>query len=76
VSSNTPARQGLDPDFIRSLEKQFGFDKPAHERFLLMLWNFARIDSARATSATSGDPAHQESSRCRCRSDLDDVLTY
>ena len=36
--------QGLDPAFIASLEKQFGFDKPAHERFLLMVWNFARFD--------------------------------
>ena len=26
--------QGLDPEFIKSLEKQFGFDKPVHERFL------------------------------------------
>jgi microcin C transport system permease protein len=36
--------QGLDPDFIKKLEKQFGFDKPAYERFALMLWNFARFD--------------------------------
>src|SRR5919107_4175100 len=36
--------QGLDPEFIKKLEKQFGFDKPAHERFLLMLWNYARFD--------------------------------
>ncbi|MEE9281661.1 MAG: microcin C ABC transporter permease YejB [Myxococcota bacterium] len=36
--------QGLDPDFIAELERQFGFDKPAHERFLLMLWNYARFD--------------------------------
>jgi microcin C transport system permease protein len=36
--------QGLDPAFIKSLEKQFGFDKPAHERFFLMLWNYARFD--------------------------------
>jgi microcin C transport system permease protein len=32
--------QGLDPEFIKSLEKQFGFDKPAHERFLLMIGNY------------------------------------
>src|SRR5438128_406697 len=32
--------QGLDPEFIKSLEKQFGFDKPAHERFFLMLKNY------------------------------------
>jgi microcin C transport system permease protein len=36
--------QGLDPKFIESLEKQFGFDKPAYERFLLMLWNYSRFD--------------------------------
>jgi microcin C transport system permease protein len=36
--------QGLDPEFIKSLERQFGFDKPAHERFFLMLSNYARFD--------------------------------
>jgi microcin C transport system permease protein len=36
--------QGLDPEFIKKLEKQFGFDKPAYERFGIMLWNFARFD--------------------------------
>src|SRR5579883_1063139 len=44
VSSKYRGAQGLDPDFIKSLEKQFGFDKPAPERFLLMVWNFARFD--------------------------------
>ena len=32
--------QGLDPEFIKSLEKQFGFDKPAPERFLLMMKDY------------------------------------
>ena len=36
--------QGLDPEFIKKLEKQFGFDKPAPERFALMLWNYIRFD--------------------------------
>lgn len=36
--------QGLDPAFIAEIEKQFGFDKPAHERFLQMLSNYARFD--------------------------------
>jgi len=36
--------QGLDPKFIADLEKQFGFDKPMHERFLDMLWKFVRFD--------------------------------
>src|SRR3712207_4441096 len=37
-------RQGLDPEFIKALEKQFGFDKPLHERFLIMLKNYATFD--------------------------------
>src|SRR6266852_6102993 len=44
INSKYRGAQGLDPEFIKSLEKQFGFDKPAYERFLLMLWNFSRFD--------------------------------
>src|ERR1700726_4545404 len=44
TSSKYRGAQGLDPEFIASLEKQFGFDKPAYERFGLMLWNYARFD--------------------------------
>src|SRR6202007_722944 len=44
VNSKYRGAQGLDPDFVKSLEKQFGFDKPAPERFLLMVWNFSRFD--------------------------------
>jgi len=44
VSSKYRGAQGLDPEFIKELEKQFGFDKPAHERFFLMLWNYIRFD--------------------------------
>jgi microcin C transport system permease protein len=36
--------QGLDAGFIQSLERQFGFDKPAHERFAKMIWDYARFD--------------------------------
>lgn len=36
--------QGLDPEFIRELEKQFGFDKPPLERFFTMVWNYVRFD--------------------------------
>ena len=36
--------RGLPPEFIAKLEKQFGFDKPAHERFLLMLKNYLTFD--------------------------------
>ena len=44
VNAKYRGAQGLDPEFIKSLEKQFGFDKPAYERFFLMLWNYARFD--------------------------------
>ncbi len=36
--------QGLDPEFIKSLEKQFGFDKPWYTRFSTMMWNYLRFD--------------------------------
>ena len=44
VSSKYRGAQGLDPEFIKKLEKQFGFDKPAYERFFLMMWNYLRFD--------------------------------
>src|ERR1700690_1124789 len=44
VTSKYRGAQGLDPEFIKKLEKQFGFDKPAYERFGLMLWNYIRFD--------------------------------
>jgi ABC-type microcin C transport system permease subunit YejB len=48
VNSKYRGAQGLDPAFIKSLEKQFGFDKPAPERFALMVWNYARFDFGRS----------------------------
>ena len=44
TSSRYRGAQGLDSQFIKQLETQFGFDKPAHERFLKMLWDYARFD--------------------------------
>jgi microcin C transport system permease protein len=44
TTSKYRGAQGLDPEFIKKLEKQFGFDRPAYERFFLMLWNYARFD--------------------------------
>src|SRR6202162_4461582 len=44
INSKYRGAQGLDPEFIKSLEKQFGFDKPAYQRFLLMVWNYIRFD--------------------------------
>jgi microcin C transport system permease protein len=43
-SSRYQGAQGMDPAFIAELEKQFGFDKPAHVRFLSMLASYARFD--------------------------------
>jgi microcin C transport system permease protein len=36
--------QGLPPEFIAELEKQFGFDKPPVERFFLMMRDYAVFD--------------------------------
>jgi len=36
--------RGLDPQLIAELERQFGFDKPAHERFLIMMGNYLKFD--------------------------------
>ncbi|MCX7343452.1 MAG: microcin C ABC transporter permease YejB [Proteobacteria bacterium] len=44
MESSYRGAQGVDPEFIKQLEKQFGFDKPYHERFLLMIKNYARFD--------------------------------
>jgi microcin C transport system permease protein len=44
VTSKYHGAQGIDPEFIRQLERQFGFDKPAHERFVLMMGKFLRFD--------------------------------
>jgi microcin C transport system permease protein len=35
---------GLPPELIAQLEAQFGFDRPAHERYFLMLWNYMRFE--------------------------------
>ncbi len=40
----TRASRGIDPDLIKQLEKQFGFDKPAWQRFLIMMRNYAVFD--------------------------------
>jgi microcin C transport system permease protein len=44
ISSKYRGAQGLDPEFIKRLEVQFGFDKPAYQRFAMMLWDYARFD--------------------------------
>lgn len=44
VNSKYVGARGLDPEFIEDLEKQFGFDKPLHERFVIMMGNYLRFD--------------------------------
>lgn len=36
--------QGLDPELIERIEKLYGFDKPAWQRFLIMIKNYAVFD--------------------------------
>ncbi len=50
AANNTPSSgsytgaRGLDPEFIKELEKLYGFDKPAGERFVQMISQYLRFD--------------------------------
>ncbi len=44
ATSKYRGAQGLDPEFIKQLERQFGFDKPLYERFLQMIGNYIVFD--------------------------------
>ncbi len=44
VTSKYRGARGLDPELIRHIEKLYGFDKPAHERFFQMVRNYAVFD--------------------------------
>ncbi|MBB5020977.1 microcin C ABC transporter permease YejB [Desulfurispira natronophila] len=43
-SSTYRGAQGLDPELINRIESQYGFDRPAHERFFLMVRNYLVFD--------------------------------
>lgn len=43
-TSNYRGARGLDPKFVEELEKQFGFDRPAHVRFGQMIKNYLVFD--------------------------------
>ena len=43
-SSRYRGARGLDPDIVAEIEKLYGFDKPAHERFFGMLGDYLRFD--------------------------------
>ncbi|HBK19055.1 MAG TPA: microcin ABC transporter permease, partial [Gammaproteobacteria bacterium] len=42
--SSFDASRGIDPELLAELNKQFGFDKPAHERFFTMLGDYLTFD--------------------------------
>ena len=44
TASKYRGAQGLDPEFIKQIEKMYGFDKPAYERFWMMMKNYAVFD--------------------------------
>jgi len=44
AESGYSGSSGMNPELVERLEKQFGFDKPAHERFFMMMWDYARLD--------------------------------
>jgi microcin C transport system permease protein len=44
AEGQTRSARGLDPAFIAEIEKLYGFDKPAPERFWLMLRNYVTFD--------------------------------
>ncbi len=43
-TSNYQGKRGLPPELIAEIEKLYGFDKPAHERFWQMLVNYTRFE--------------------------------
>ena len=43
-SLNSRAAIGLTPADIEAIKKQFGFDRPMHERYFTMLWDYLRFD--------------------------------
>ncbi|MBR9805021.1 microcin C ABC transporter permease YejB [bacterium] len=44
IGSKYRGAQGLDPELLKRIEAQYGFDKPATERFWLMIKSYARLD--------------------------------
>ncbi len=40
----TRGARGLDPELIEDIKKLYGFDKPAHERFFIMIGNYLTFE--------------------------------
>jgi microcin C transport system permease protein len=47
-AERTRGARGIDPEIIAELKRQFGFDKPLHERFAMMLVNYATFEFGRS----------------------------
>jgi len=44
ATSKYRGARGLDPNLVAEIERLYGFDKPAHERFFLMMGNYLTFD--------------------------------
>ena len=44
VNHSYRGARGLDPELVREIEKLYGFDKPAYERFFIMVQNYLRFN--------------------------------
>lgn len=44
LETHLAGAQGLDPELIAAIEKQFGFDKPIHERYLMMVRDYLTFE--------------------------------
>src|ERR1700733_4364156 len=44
VNARYPGAAGVDPELIKELEHQFGFDQPLYMRFGKMIWDYTRFD--------------------------------
>ncbi|MBL8673920.1 MAG: microcin C ABC transporter permease YejB, partial [Rhodospirillales bacterium] len=43
-AAQTRGSRGLPPELVERVKRQYGFDKPVHERFLLMMGNYLVFD--------------------------------
>ncbi|MGB0934474.1 MAG: microcin C ABC transporter permease YejB [Alphaproteobacteria bacterium] len=44
MSNKYRGARGLDPEFIKEIEKLYGFDKPAYERFTIMVKSYLQFE--------------------------------
>ncbi|WP_441294586.1 microcin C ABC transporter permease YejB [Gilvimarinus gilvus] len=44
TQQGSQASRGLDPEVIQQIKEQFGFDRPVHERYFSMLYDYTTFD--------------------------------